>query len=139
MSKLSSNRPIFLPHHLGGMTLHQARFHVFLIIFNFLELKCHGTPCMCPCRKTNYFIFARQLFFMKFSTKLGKINLMRLIIKANTDNLFLTTILTLSVFKKGLPKIMGQKSSCGELRTRKISRVFYFPTQDFNISKNLNW
>ena len=29
------------------MTLHQARFHVFLIIFNFLELKFHGTPCMC--------------------------------------------------------------------------------------------
>ena len=24
------------------MTLHQARFHVFLIIFIFLELKCHG-------------------------------------------------------------------------------------------------
>ena len=23
----------FLQHHLGGMTLHQARFHVFLIIF----------------------------------------------------------------------------------------------------------
>ena len=23
----------FLPHHLGGMTLHQARIHVFLIIF----------------------------------------------------------------------------------------------------------
>ena len=23
----------FLPHHLGDMTLHQARFHVFLIIF----------------------------------------------------------------------------------------------------------
>ena len=23
----------FLPHHLGGMTLHQARFHVFLVIF----------------------------------------------------------------------------------------------------------
>ena len=36
----------FLPHHLGGMTLHQARFHVFLIIFYFLELKCHVTPCI---------------------------------------------------------------------------------------------
>ena len=23
----------FLPHHVGRMTLHQARFHVFLIIF----------------------------------------------------------------------------------------------------------
>ena len=23
--------------------------------FNFLELKCHGTPCMCPCRETNMF------------------------------------------------------------------------------------
>ena len=23
--------------------------------FNSLELKCHGTPCMCPCRDTNMF------------------------------------------------------------------------------------
>ena len=29
----------FLPHHLGGMTLHQARFHVFLIIFYFFGIK----------------------------------------------------------------------------------------------------
>ena len=28
-----------LPHHLGGLTLHQPRFHVFLIIFLFSELK----------------------------------------------------------------------------------------------------
>ena len=31
--------PIFLPHHLGGMTLNQARFHVFLIIFKLLGIK----------------------------------------------------------------------------------------------------
>ena len=43
--------PIFLPHHPGGMTLHQARFHVFLIIFYFWEFKCRGTPCMCPCHE----------------------------------------------------------------------------------------
>ena len=29
----------FLPHHLGGMTLNQARFHVFLIIFYFFGIK----------------------------------------------------------------------------------------------------
>ena len=29
----------FLPHHLGGMTLHQAIFHVFLIIFKFFGIK----------------------------------------------------------------------------------------------------
>ena len=43
VSKHSSNMPISLPHHLVGMTLHQPRFHVFLI---FLELKCHVTPCI---------------------------------------------------------------------------------------------
>ena len=37
VSKRSSNMPISLPHHLGGMTLHQPRFHVFWF---FLELKC---------------------------------------------------------------------------------------------------
>ena len=39
MSKLSSNMPISLPHHLGGMTLHQARFHVFLVFFLFFQIK----------------------------------------------------------------------------------------------------
>ena len=34
----------FLPHHLGGMTLHQPRFHVFLIFFKIFEIKmqCHS-------------------------------------------------------------------------------------------------
>ena len=30
-------------------------FMFFWSFFNFLELKCHGTPCMCPCRETNMF------------------------------------------------------------------------------------
>ena len=41
MSKLSSNMPIFLPHHLGGMTLHLAMFHVFLIFF-VIKMECHS-------------------------------------------------------------------------------------------------
>ena len=35
------------------------------------------------------------------------------------------------MFEKGLPKIMGQKSSSGEPRTRKSVRYFIFP-QDLN-------
>jgi hypothetical protein len=58
--KISSNMPNFLPHHLGGMTLHQARCHLCLIFFNFLECKCHGTPCMCPGRETNMFVNSFQ-------------------------------------------------------------------------------
>ena len=44
MPKLSSNMSISLPHHLGGMTLHQPRFHVFLVIFPFFRIKmpCHS-------------------------------------------------------------------------------------------------
>ena len=44
VSKRSSNMPISLPHHLGSITLHQARFHVFLIIFLFFGIKmpCHS-------------------------------------------------------------------------------------------------
>ena len=64
---------------------------------------------------------------MIISTKLGKIKLMRLITKTNTDSIFSQSILALTVFKKGLPKIMGQKSSCGEPRTRKSVGYFIFP------------
>ena len=34
--------PIFLPHHLGGVTLHQPRFHVFVIFFKLFGIKM---PC----------------------------------------------------------------------------------------------
>ena len=35
--------PISLPHHLGGMTLHQPRFHVFLIFLFFgIKIPCHS-------------------------------------------------------------------------------------------------
>ena len=40
---------------------------------------------------------------------------------------FSQLILALAVFKKGLPKIMGQKSSYGVLRTRKSVGYFIFP------------
>ena len=32
--------PISLPHHIGGMTLHQPRFHVFLIFL--IKMPCHS-------------------------------------------------------------------------------------------------
>ena len=37
------------------------------------------------------------------------------------------SILALTVFKKGLPNIIGQKSSCGEPRTRKSPGYLTFP------------
>ena len=43
MSKRSSNMPISLAHHLGGMTLHQPWFHVFLIFLIFgIKMPCHS-------------------------------------------------------------------------------------------------
>ena len=49
MSKLSSNMPISLQHHLSGMTLHQPRFHVFLIFFG-IKMPGHSMhtySCIC--------------------------------------------------------------------------------------------
>ena len=40
---------------------------------------------------------------------------------------FSQSILALTVFKKGLPNIMGQKSYCGEPRTRKSTWYLTFP------------
>jgi len=35
--------PISLPHHLGGMTLNQAKFHVLLIFLFFgIKMPCHS-------------------------------------------------------------------------------------------------
>ena len=36
-------------------------------------------------------------------------------------------MVALTVFKKGLPNIMGQKLSCGEPRTRKSAGYLVFP------------
>ena len=49
MSKRLSNMPISLPHHLGGMTLHHARFHVsdiFLIFWNKNAMALHACTCV---------------------------------------------------------------------------------------------
>ena len=64
---------------------------------------------------------------MKISTKLEKIKLMRLITKVTPTVCFSQSILALTVFKKGIPEIMGHKSSCGEPRTRKSVGYFIFP------------
>ena len=69
MSKLWSNMPIFLPHHLGGMTLHQPRFHVFLV---FLELKCHVTPCLkIPSNLLHMELTRTQVHKYDFSNRFG--------------------------------------------------------------------
>src|SRR3954465_11730598 len=60
-------------------------------------------------------------------TKFREIKLMNHIIQANSNNIFSQSILALTVFKKGLPNIMGQKLSCGEPRTRKSAGYLVFP------------
>ena len=63
LSKLSSSRPIFVPHHLGGMTLHQARFHVFLIFFKFFGIKM-------PCHSMLHCVIAVRLICLKIPSNL---------------------------------------------------------------------
>src|SRR3954470_3125083 len=73
---------------------------------------------------------------MKISTKLGKIKLMRFITKTNTDNLFLTIYLSINGVQERYTKDNGTKIILWGTKNKQISRVFYFPTQDFNISNN---
>src|SRR6266511_3983672 len=75
---------------------------------------------------------------MRFSTKLGKIELMRLITKTNTDGLFLTIYFSINGVQERSPKDNGTKVILWGTN-KKISRVFCFPTQDFNISNNRKW
>src|SRR5215216_5196602 len=76
---------------------------------------------------------------MRFSTKLGKVKLMRLITKANTDGLFLTIYSSTDGVQKRSTKYNGTKIILWGTKNKKISGVFYFPTQDFNISNNPKW
>ena len=76
---------------------------------------------------------------MMLSTKLGKIKLMRLITKTNNDNLFLTIYLSINGVQERSTKDNGTKVILWGTKNKKISRVFYFPTQDFNISNNPKW
>src|SRR6266496_381839 len=76
---------------------------------------------------------------MRFSTKLGKIKLMRFITKANTDSLFLTIYSSINGVQERSTKYNGTKIILWGNKNKKISGVFYFPTQDFNISNNPKW
>src|SRR3989337_2452475 len=73
---------------------------------------------------------------MMLSTKLGKIKFMRLITKTNTDSLFLTIYFSINRVQERSTKDNGAKVILRGTKNKKISRVFYFPTQDFNISNN---
>src|SRR3954468_6310438 len=73
---------------------------------------------------------------MKFSTKLRKIKLMRLITKTNNDSLFLTIYFSINGVHESSTKDNGTKVILWGTKNKKISRIFYFPTQDFNISNN---
>src|SRR3990170_2856522 len=76
---------------------------------------------------------------MRFSTKLVKVKLMRLITKADTDSLFLTIYSSINGVQEGSTKDNGTKVILRGTKNKKISRVFYFPTPDFNISNNPKW
>src|SRR5215216_174619 len=89
--------------------------------------------------KTNYFILTRQFFFMKLSTKLGKIKFMRFITEADTNSLFLTIYFSINGVQERSTKDNGIEVILWGTKNKKISRVFYFPTQDLNISNNPNW
>ena len=71
---------------------------------------------------------------MMISTKLGKIKLMRLITKANTNSLFLAIYLSINCVQERSTKDNGTEVIWWGTKNKKISRIFYFPTQDFNIS-----
>ena len=59
----------------------QFRYHIILVachlinqgfmffwsFFNILELKCHGTPCICPCCVTNMFENPSNLLHMELT------------------------------------------------------------------------
>ena len=73
---------------------------------------------------------------MRLSIKLGEIKFMRLITKANTDNLYMTIYSSIDSVQERYTKDNGTKVMLWGTKNKKISRVFYFPTQDFNIPKN---
>ena len=59
--------------------------------------------------------------------KFREIKLMRYITKINTDCFPIAIILALTIFGKDLPNIIGQKSSCGEPKTRKSVGYLILP------------
>ena len=61
---------------------------------------------------------------------------MRLITKANTNSLFLTIYISINCIQERSTKDNGTKVILWGTKNKKISSVFYFPTQDFNISNN---
>ena len=61
------------------------------------------------------------------STKFKKLNSWVISSKPTVTTSLLQSMVALTVFKKGLANIMGQKLSCGEPRTRKSAGYLVFP------------
>src|SRR3954462_6222935 len=89
--------------------------------------------------KTNNFILTRQFFFTTLFTKFREIKLMNHIIQANSNNILFAVYLSINSVQEGSTKYNGTKAILWGTENKKISRIFSFPTQGFNISNNPNW
>src|SRR3989337_4393933 len=73
---------------------------------------------------------------MRLSSKFGEIKVMRHTTKINTNNFFSAINLGMNSVQERSTKYNGTKIILWRTEDEKISRVFYFSTQDFNISNN---
>src|SRR3990170_382461 len=89
--------------------------------------------------KTNNFIYTRQFFIMRLSMEFGEIKLMRHIPETYANSFFLTIYFSINSVQERSTKYNGTKIILWGTQNYKISRVFYFPTQDLNISNNPKW
>src|SRR3989337_2622658 len=76
---------------------------------------------------------------MGLSTKFREIKIMRHIPQTNSNNIFLAIYLSINGIQERSTKYNGTKIILWGTKNKKISRVFYFPTQDLNISNNPKW
>src|SRR3954454_12772664 len=72
-------------------------------------------------------VFIRQFIFIRNFRKFGKIKLIRISIKFSKNFLFWQSIIAPQVFKKGLPKIIGQVLLASLQSTRKSARYLVLP------------
>src|SRR6266536_1632232 len=76
---------------------------------------------------------------MELSTKFREMKLMRHIPKTYSNSFLFTIDFSINSVQERSTKYNGTKIILWGTKNKKISRVFYFPTQDFNISNNPKW
>src|SRR3954468_15839562 len=87
----------------------------------------------------NNFVITRQISTTRLLRKLREVKFIRLTVEFNGKCTFLAIYYSSTCVEEGPSKDNRENNILHRTKYKKVSRIFYLPAENFNISHNPNW